>query len=75
MVLPDGANPEDFRWPSDRRPAQIHERGDYDDDRLIAMAKALIDAGASSVVAIREALLDSNDPRVFFDPLVQDVAA
>ena len=75
MVLPDDANPEDFEWPEDRRPALIHERGDYNDGRLAAMAKALIDAGASSVVAIREALLDSHDPRVFFDAVVQDVAA
>ena len=75
MVLPDDANPENFRWPPDRRPALIHERGEYNDDRLQTMAKALIDAGASSVVAIREALLDSHDPRIFFDPVVQDVAA
>ena len=38
------------------------------------MAKALILAGASSVVAIREALLN-DDPRVFFDAEVIDVAA
>ena len=75
MVLPDDSDPSDFEWPSDRKPALIHERGEYNDGRLAAMAKALIDAGASSVVAIREALLDSHDPRVFFDAVVQDVAA
>ena len=75
MVLPDDANPEDFRWPSDRRPALIHERGAQNNERLRSMAKALINAGASSVVAIREALLDEYDPRVFFDAMVQDVAA
>ena len=75
MVLPDDASPEDFGWPCDRKPALIHERGEYYDDQLYSMAKALIDAGASSVVAIREALLDQYDPRAFFDPVVQDVAA
>lgn len=75
MVLPDDANPDDFEWPSDGRPALIHERGLYDDTRLYAMANALLQAGASSVVAIREALLTEYDPRVFFDPEVIDVAA
>ena len=79
MVLPDDANPDDFRWPSDGGPALIHERGSYDDDRLRAMADALLHAGASSVVALREALADPHqfgtDPRVFFDAEVLDVAA
>ena len=75
MVLPDDASPEDFRWPSDSGPALIHERGTYDDNRLRAMAGALLQAGAPSVVAIREALLNSNDARVFFDAEVIDVAA
>lgn len=75
MVLPDDANPEDFGWPSDGKPALIHERGDYNDDRLRSMAEALLHAGASSVVAIREALLDDYDPRKFFDAEVIDVAA
>ena len=70
---------EDFRWPSDGGPALIHDRGTYDDDRLIAMAEVLLRAGASSVVAIREALADLNefgsDPRVYFEPEVLDVAA
>ncbi len=75
MVLPDDASPEDFQWPSDRKPALIHERSTYDDNRLGAMAEALLRAGASSVVAIREALLNDDDPRVFYDAEVMDVAA
>ena len=75
MVLPDGSNPDDFEWPSDGKPALIHERGTYDDNRLRAMAGALLRAGASSVVGIREALLDDYDPRKFFDAEVIDVAA
>jgi hypothetical protein len=75
MVLPDDKSPEDFRWPSDGGPALIHERGIYDDNRLTAMAEALLRAGASSVVAIREALLTDYDSRVFFDAEVIDVAA
>ena len=75
MVLPDDANPEDFGWPSDGKSALIHERGIYDDNRLGAMAEALLRAGASSVVAIREALLNEDDPRVFYDAEAMDVAA
>ena len=79
IVLPDDTNPSDFTWPSDGRPALIHERGVYDDERLTAMAEALLRAGAPSVVAIREALADLNhigsDPRVYFDAEVLDVAA
>ncbi len=75
MVLPDDANPEDFGWPSDGKPALIHERGTYDDNRLRAMAEALLNPGASSVVAIREALLNDYDSRKFFDAEVIDVAA
>ena len=75
MVLPDDANPEDFGWPSDGKPALIHERGQCDDDRLRSMAEALLRAGSSSVVAIREALLDDGDPRKFFDAEVIDAAA
>ena len=75
MVLPDDANPEDFGWPSDGKPALIHERGEYNDSRLPSMAEALLGAGASSVVGIREALLDDYDPRVFYDREVVDVAA
>ena len=75
MVLPDDANPDDFNWPSDGNPALIYERGAYDDKRLRAMAEALLRAGASSVIGIREALLDDYDPRVYFDAEVLDVAA
>ena len=75
MVLPEDKDPEDFNWPSDGQPALIHERGDFNDDRLYAMAKALLLAGASSVVAIREALLEQDDPCVFFDQVSEYVAA
>ncbi len=75
MALLDDANPDDFTWPSDGNPGLIHERGTYDDDRLRAMAEALLLAGASSVVALREALLTDYDPRVYFDAEVIDVAA
>ena len=75
MVLPEDHEPSDYEWPSNGQPVLIHERGQFDDERLQAMAKALLLAGAPSVVAIREALLDDDDPRVFFDPVSQDVAA
>ena len=78
MVLPDDANPEDFCWPSDGCTALIHERGQYDDDRLRSMAEALLRAGSPSVDAIREALSslkNNDDPRVFFYPEVMHVAA
>lgn len=75
MVLPDGESACTYCWPSDGKPALIHERGSYDDDRLTAMAGALLEAGASSVVAIREALVNDHDPRKFFDAEVLDVAA
>jgi len=69
MVLPEDRDPKDFEWPSNRQPALIQERGDLNDERLYATAEALILAGAPSVVAIREALLNLDDPRVFFDPV------
>ena len=75
MVLPNDAKPDDFEWPSDGKPALIHERGTYDDERLDALAHELLRAGASSAVAIREALLNDYDPRVFYDAEVLDVAA
>ena len=75
MVLPDGESAGQYRWPSDGMPALIHERGEYNDDRLDELAGALLRAGSPSVVAIREALLDDFDPRVFYDPEVIDVAA
>ncbi len=75
LVLPDDANPDDFKWPSDGKPALIHERGTFDDNRLQSMAAALLRAGASSVVAIREALVNEFDPRMYFDPEVIHAAA
>ncbi len=75
MILPDDDEATDFQWPSDGKPALIHERGDYNDERLDSLAHALLKAGASSVVAIREALMNEYDPRVFFDAEVLDVAA
>lgn len=67
MVVPPAENPDSYRWPADNGPVLVFEVGDYNDERLEALAKALLQAGASSVVAIREALLDSADPRVFYD--------
>ena len=75
MVLPDGEAANQYRWPSDGKPALIHERGDYNDDRLDELAGALLRAGSPSVVAIRDALLNDFDPRVFYDPEVIRVAA
>ena len=75
MVLPEDCEPGDYKWPSNGQAALIHERGDYNDERLHAMAMALLLAGAPSVVAIREALVEAGDPRVFFDPVAADVAA
>ena len=75
MVLPQDKNPGEYRWPSDGGPALIYECGEYNDDRLRAMAEALLRAGSPSAVAIREALLNDHDPRVFFDAEVVDVAA
>ncbi len=75
MVLPQDKTPSEYRWPSDGGLALIFECGEYNDDRLRSMAEALLRAGASSAVAIREALLNDYDPRKFFDAEVIDVAA
>ena len=75
MVLPDDTNADDFQWPSDGKPALIQERGEANSERLKLLATELIIAGASSVVAIRESLLEAYDARVFFDREVTDVAA
>ena len=75
LVLPEDEVPGDRAWPSDGQPALIHERGTYDDERLDSIAQALLQAGASSVVAIREALLNDYDPRVFYDQEVIRAAA
>jgi hypothetical protein len=74
MVLSDGDAVDNYRWLSNGGPALMHERGDYNDERLDSRARALLKAGASSVVAIREALLDEYDPRVFYDKGIVDVA-
>jgi len=79
MVLPDGEDAKLFTWPSDGFPALIYEKGEAKGDKqsreqLTALAKELLLAGASSVVAIRDAYL-GEDPRVFFDLEVRDVAA
>ena len=75
MVLPVGEAASSFAWPSDGGPALIHERGDYNDKLLDEMASELLKVGASSVVAIREALLIDYDPRVFYDSEVINAAA
>lgn len=67
MVLPADVRVQNYRWPSDGQPALIHERGDHNDERLDTLAQALLRAGASSVVAVREALLNEYDARVFYD--------
>ena len=79
MVLPDGEDAKSFAWPSDGFPALIYEKGEAKDhkqarERLTALAKELLLAGSSSVVAIRDDYL-GEDPRVFFDLEVSDVAA
>ena len=74
MVLPDDKQPNEYRWPSDGGPALVYERGEANNATLKELATELLLAGASSVVALRESLLD-HDPRVFFDLEVLDVAA
>jgi len=75
MVLPQDKAPSEYRWPTDGGPALIFECGEYNDDRLDSMAAALLRAGCPSAIAIREALLNADDPRVFYDAEVMDVAA
>ena len=67
LVCPDDADPQSFTWPTNGTPALIREFGPPDDDRLTALAAALLGAGAPSVVALRHALVDSHDCRVFFE--------
>lgn len=67
MVLPAGTSPTTFRWPVNGQPALVHELGPVDDDQLAAMARALLAAGAPSVVALRHSLLATSDCRVFFE--------
>ncbi len=75
MVLPYDEDPKNFRWPRHKYGALIRECAQYDDDRLTAMARALLKAGSPFVVALREALLRSYDACVYFYPEVLDVAA
>ena len=74
MALPAGQPASNFTWPSDGGPALVYERGEANNATLKELATELLLAGASSVVALRESLLD-HDPRVFFDLEVLDVAA
>jgi hypothetical protein len=69
MVLPNNERPTDRRWPPTHGPALIWEVGTYDTDRLTELAISLFRAGATSVVAIREAEMN-DDPRTFFDKKV-----
>lgn len=75
MVLPHRSAPSDFKWPSDGNPALIYERGECNDRRLDVLASSLLAAGSSSVIALREALIKSGDPRVFYDAEMLYVAA
>ena len=68
LVLPDGDCPHSYRWPADGGPAMIYERGGHDVGRVTELASCLLEAGASSVVA----LLDiDGDMRLFIDPEFQ----
>ena len=67
VVLPPGSKPSDYEWPTTSGPALIFETGPLDDDLLHKLVKTLMLAGAPSVVAIRESLLQSPDCRVFFE--------
>jgi hypothetical protein len=65
MVIPAGEQPTDRRWPTIRGPALIWDSDD-DIDLLIATATCLLQAGATSVVALRDVEMHT-DPRMFFD--------
>jgi hypothetical protein len=69
MVLPEDEHPTDRRWPATDGPALVWECRTYDTNRLTDLACCLLQAGATSVVAIREAEM-SDDPRTFFDKQV-----
>ena len=69
LVLPPGSKPSDYDWPTTSGPALIYETGPLDDDLLYELAKALMLAGAPSVVAIRESLFSSPECRLFFEPV------
>lgn len=67
LVCPSDSEPSAYRWPGHAGGAVVFERGDFRDDRLSAMATELLAAGCPFVVAIREALMES-DPRHFYYP-------
>ncbi len=60
MVLPDDADPFDYRWPVTGRPVLLLEFGSFDTDRLERVALALLRAGAPIVTTIRDALLPNH---------------
>lgn len=70
LVLPPENEPQDFRWPSHPGGAVVFEVGEFNDDRLEAMATELLKSGCPFVCAIREALVHVKDadPRHFFYP-------
>ena len=53
MVLPEHEAPSSFTWPSGEGPALVFECGEANDERLWALAEALLIAGSKSVVALR----------------------
>ena len=74
LVLPPEKEASEFRWIGHNGGALVVEVGAIDDNRLNALATELLAAGCPFVVAIRAALLDGYDPRVFFYPEVQYVS-
>ena len=75
MVLPPGQDPLSYRWPVDDRPALVFETGPLDDRNLRGLAGSLLAAGSPFVTAIRNAMLDTDYPCVFYFPEVLSVAA
>ena len=74
LVLPFDEDPKNYRWPQNE-PAIVHERGQFDDNRLIAMAKILLEGGSPFVIGLREALIETGFPDVYFYSEVQYAAA
>lgn len=74
LVLPPENEPSDFRWPIHPGGAVVFEVGEFDDERLRAMAYELLAVGCPFVVALGEALID-RDPRHFCYPAVENVSA
>ena len=69
VVLPPGAQPADYEWPTTAGAALIFETGPCDDELLLELATMLMLVAAPSVVAIRESLLQSPDCCLFFEPV------